>query len=402
MISKETLKQAIIDSFLFYRNGKAVSLRMKTSLAKNYKQLCKEATSEQQLENLERLLAHYPALAPLRSLTAEAARKGDGKHGTTRTSAINLFLAAYNALNEKNLCSNPYMVCSQAVIEEAASFFLHLYSENPEEYKDAISQSTLDSFFNFLMEGIEKLTMIQVERDCYIKLIFQWCMCLKCALSDELLDDDGKDDTEENNVIIKHFNICFFNNMLIDKILSLDLDEVADDMNLDDEDDDEISDIVGELRYHPRPYDFDQANLNVFKLHVILRGWRYSVDLLVREDMTFEELHRFLTIHFERFDDHFYHFDCSSGISFLSPNERDLGVPGCQYQPYAFADEAYLGHFLAPGQNIFYLFDYGDEWKHDITVKKVFPLVPGEHYPVILKTKGEIPPQYPELEDDED
>ena len=43
----------------------------------------------------------------------------------------------------------------------------------------------------------------------------------------------------------------------------------------------------------------------------------------------------------------------------------------------------------------------GDEWEHDITVKKVIELDPKEQYPKVLKITGEIPEQYPDYDEEE-
>ena len=58
------------------------------------------------------------------------------------------------------------------------------------------------------------------------------------------------------------------------------------------------------------------------------------------------------------------------------------------------AGECYIGHHLSENCGAYYLFDYGDEWEHDITVKKIMPVNAGEKYPQMLKIRGNIPEQY--------
>jgi len=65
------------------------------------------------------------------------------------------------------------------------------------------------------------------------------------------------------------------------------------------------------------------------------------------------------------------------------------------------SDKCYLGHHLEIGSKVFYLFDYGGEWEHDITVKKVVNAEPKDCHIEVLKITGEIPEQYPDEEDDE-
>ena len=57
---------------------------------------------------------------------------------------------------------------------------------------------------------------------------------------------------------------------------------------------------------------------------------------------------------------------------------------------------------LKPKQLFFYLFDFGDEWWHEITVESIDAPAEKGKYPRIVDSRGESPPQYPDCEDDED
>lgn len=59
-------------------------------------------------------------------------------------------------------------------------------------------------------------------------------------------------------------------------------------------------------------------------------------------------------------------------------------------------------HKFGPVAGAYYLFDYGDEWEHDITVKKVIALDPKEKYPKVLKITGKIPEQYPDYDEEDE
>ncbi|MBQ8756085.1 MAG: hypothetical protein IJZ19_13710 [Lentisphaeria bacterium] len=135
-------------------------------------------------------------------------------------------------------------------------------------------------------------------------------------------------------------------------------------------------------------YDFDKNNLRIFQLHVKLRGFRVSVDILVREDSTFEELHNLINTLFQRDDDHLYRFECEDGCTAVR-DEMDID------DDEQLAGECYIGHHLSEDCGAYYLFDYGDEWEHDITVKKIMPADTKEKYPKVLKIKGVLPEQYP-------
>lgn len=103
-------------------------------------------------------------------------------------------------------------------------------------------------------------------------------------------------------------------------------------------------------------YDFDKKNLQVLQLHVKLRGFRCSADVLVREDCTFEDLHDFLNPLFNREDDHLYRFECEDGCTAVR-DEEDID------DDEVLSSECYVGHHLFPGSGAYYLFDFGDEWE---------------------------------------
>ena len=146
-------------------------------------------------------------------------------------------------------------------------------------------------------------------------------------------------------------------------------------------------------------YDFDPDNLRVFQLRVELLGYDVVADVQVREDMTFEALHQFLNNLFRRDDDHLYRFECDDELTAVCPVE-DLD----EYddEKVMNADVCYIGHHFSQENGAYYIFDYGEEWEHDIKVKKVLKENPDEHYPKVIKIKGDIPEQYPDYDGKDD
>jgi hypothetical protein len=49
---------------------------------------------------------------------------------------------------------------------------------------------------------------------------------------------------------------------------------------------------------------------------------------------------------------------------------------------------------LHPGQKFLYLFDYGDEWWHEVELIGINEKVPRVSYPRVVKKQGKSPPQY--------
>lgn len=56
-----------------------------------------------------------------------------------------------------------------------------------------------------------------------------------------------------------------------------------------------------------------------------------------------------------------------------------------------------------PDQRFLYLFDYGDEWRFQVKVDKIGDEIePGVKYPRIVQSVGDPPPQYPDLDEDDE
>jgi hypothetical protein len=55
---------------------------------------------------------------------------------------------------------------------------------------------------------------------------------------------------------------------------------------------------------------------------------------------------------------------------------------------------------LNEGQSFLYLFDYGDNHEFDVTVLRINPLAPKGKYPRVLEYHGQVPPQYPDIDEE--
>ena len=113
-----------------------------------------------------------------------------------------------------------------------------------------------------------------------------------------------------------------------------------------------------------------------------------TVELLASQ--TFRDLHQAIQQHFALDDDHMYAFFMSgrawdkSGI-FSDGNPRiPLHQGGCK-----------------PGKEFLYLFDFGDELRHQIRVESEGTRQEGVSYPRLVASVGEAPEQYPNHEGDE-
>ena len=57
---------------------------------------------------------------------------------------------------------------------------------------------------------------------------------------------------------------------------------------------------------------------------------------------------------------------------------------------------------LSEKQKLYYLFDFGDMWWHEITVKKTDESADDDKYPRIIERNGESPEQYPDYEEEDE
>jgi hypothetical protein len=118
-------------------------------------------------------------------------------------------------------------------------------------------------------------------------------------------------------------------------------------------------------------------------------------DILILGDQSFDQLHEIIFTAFDRYDEHLYSFTIKA-----RPEVIRIVSPECCGECYGDeldAEETKLEKFnLVPKQKFEYLFDFGDQWQHEIEVIGVAPFETGSKYPRIIKVNGKSPDQYPE------
>jgi hypothetical protein len=150
---------------------------------------------------------------------------------------------------------------------------------------------------------------------------------------------------------------------------------------------------------------------NEYLVKVNLKGrrsiWR---TVLLRGDQTLDDLHEVIFVAFDRYDEHLYCFYFPKARRRRLPSDK----PPKEYRsPRGFdqtkgfeidnrynAAKARLDDLqLKVGQTFEYLFDFGDEWWHEIIVQGIGPSKPGGTYPRIVEKRLPSPPQYPESDE---
>ncbi|MCR5563622.1 MAG: plasmid pRiA4b ORF-3 family protein [Desulfovibrio sp.] len=142
-------------------------------------------------------------------------------------------------------------------------------------------------------------------------------------------------------------------------------------------------------------------------------GQEFEDDYIVRViDMrpnhTLAKLHAALFKAFDRYDDHMYEFSFGADRPY-SENAVRYGIPMDDDAPFPNetklldATKTSLASLaLNSGDVFYYLFDFGDDWWHRITVESVdIPAKTGRRYPLLVEKHGESPDQYEEFDEGE-
>jgi hypothetical protein len=129
-----------------------------------------------------------------------------------------------------------------------------------------------------------------------------------------------------------------------------------------------------------------------------------SRTIQIRGDQTLEDLHEIIFKAFDRYDEHMYEFHFGKrtreGPRYVTPfaADDDFDIPFAGVVNETTIDS--LG--LKKGQAFGYWFDFGDDWYHQIDVESIDDAIPPRKYPHIINRVGESPPQYPEIDEEED
>ena len=133
-----------------------------------------------------------------------------------------------------------------------------------------------------------------------------------------------------------------------------------------------------------------------------------SRTIQVRGDQTLADLHDAIFEAFDRDEEHLYEFQFGSKP--MDRNAPRYVLPGGAADdpfdddtPAGFVTETTLDALgLKVGRRFIYWFDFGDSWMHQIRVADVEDAAPRGRFPKVTKRVGDSPPQYPDLEDEED
>jgi len=154
-----------------------------------------------------------------------------------------------------------------------------------------------------------------------------------------------------------------------------------------------------------------KSQLYVFKVSLA-----YSKKIWCRIEIlghqSLDELHEAIFTAFDRYDQHMYSFYLtkqgsksrkrfSEAPEFTHPFmlEENFGFSNKQIED---ASKTQISDLPINVKSKFeYLFDFGDEWLHELTLEKILDIFPNQKYPIVSKKVGESPEQYPDFDDEE-
>lgn len=134
-----------------------------------------------------------------------------------------------------------------------------------------------------------------------------------------------------------------------------------------------------------------------------------QIDILGSQ--TLEDFHRIIFNAFDRYDEHLYSFFLTrksqkSTTKIYESDEYSL-LSGFDDNPFFRKKKkqdvrktkiAFL--HLNPKEKMYYLFDYGDEWWHEITLLSTYDSNNNSNFPKVVKKVGASPSQYPDYDED--
>ena len=130
----------------------------------------------------------------------------------------------------------------------------------------------------------------------------------------------------------------------------------------------------------------------------------------ILENQTLADLHESIFEAFERYDEHLYSFfltrKATKSIRVIYDFPEITHPMNLESQiDFGFKDrydaaKTKIGELtLGEKEKLYYLFDFGDEWWHELTILKIRDTENLKGFPKIVKISGESPAQYPDYEE---
>jgi len=133
----------------------------------------------------------------------------------------------------------------------------------------------------------------------------------------------------------------------------------------------------------------------------------------ILENQSLADLHNSIFEAFDRYDEHLYSFFLTGKAIKSTRKIYDFpeithsmnleDLTGFAHKKRYNAEKTKIRDLdLDEKGKFYYLFDFGDDWWHELSVLKIEDESGSKGYPKITKKVGDSPEQYPDYEDDDD
>lgn len=141
------------------------------------------------------------------------------------------------------------------------------------------------------------------------------------------------------------------------------------------------------------PEDAPGDGLYIFKVSLDAKTWRRIV---IPATLMLDDLSDAILRAFDFDNDHLYEFSYRNRFGKLARVHH----PYTEESPSTA--ETALGEIpLRPGTAMEYRFDFGDMWRFDVKLEEINPADARVKKPKMLENRGQSPPQYPDMDEDE-
>lgn len=141
------------------------------------------------------------------------------------------------------------------------------------------------------------------------------------------------------------------------------------------------------------PEDAPVDGIYLFKVSLDAKTWRR---LAIPATLTLDDLSDTILRAFDFDNDHLYEFSYRNRFGALAR----IHHPYTDDSPSTA--ETTIGEVpLRPGASMEYLFDFGDQWRFDVKLEVIEPADARVKKTKILEKRGQSPPQYPNMDEDE-
>src|SRR5262249_23512685 len=130
----------------------------------------------------------------------------------------------------------------------------------------------------------------------------------------------------------------------------------------------------------------------IYQIKITVKGTRPPVwrRLLIAGDEKLAALHKLFQRSLGWSDTLLHHFEIGTAL-YTTPDPNDTEDCGPEFEDARLPTLQSL--FPEAGAELVYLYDYSDQWEHDVVIEKLLPRDASQTYPRCLAGAGACPPE---------